>query len=131
MKNNVMNKRIYYHDTDCGGVIYYANYLKYFEEGRTEYLRDRGIDLGELASQGLLFMVRATEVDYKSPAYYDDSISVHTEMREFRRVSIVFFQEAKKGDNSLVCAKTTLVCVNKDLRPASLPAVIKTALSQK
>ncbi|MFA6281569.1 MAG: YbgC/FadM family acyl-CoA thioesterase, partial [Candidatus Omnitrophota bacterium] len=75
-----MQKRIYYHDTDCGGVVYYANYLKYLEEARTEYMRERGLDLKELAGTGLLFVVKKVEIEYKSPARYADLLEISTKL---------------------------------------------------
>lgn len=121
-------KRIYYHDTDCGGVVYYANYLKYFEEARTEYLRDKGIDLKEWSKKGNLFVVRKVDIDYHSPARYADTLCISSEITKIKNVSLVFYQEAKRDDEILVTAKTVLVCVNKDFRPAPIPQAMADCL---
>jgi len=121
-----INKKIHYHDTDCGGIVYYANYLKYFEEARTEYMSAKGIDLRELSKAGTLFVVRRVEVDYKSPAHYGDDITILTEIAKIKNVSLEFFQEAKRGNKVLVSATTKLVCIGQDFSPKALaPKVVQ------
>lgn len=120
-----IEKKIYYHDTDCGGVVYYANYLKYFEEGRSEYFLSKGVSLKELAAQGVHFVVAHTELDYKYPARYQDILRVSTGIEKTGRCSIDFLQEASRENEVLVQAKTTLVCINKDFKPISLPQSVK------
>lgn len=73
-----MKIRIYYHDTDCGGVVYYANYLKYMEEARTEFFEQRGLSLKELTKNQTLFVVIRQEIDYKTPAFYGDILEITT-----------------------------------------------------
>lgn len=119
-----VEKRIYYHDTDAGGVVYYANYLKYFEEARTEFLRGKGIDVRELAKSGTLFVIRRVEIDYKSPARYGDIIKVTAEISKVKNVSLEFSQYIKRKDQILVCAKVQLVCINTSFQPKALPADI-------
>ena len=116
-----MSKRIYYHDTDCGGVVYYANYLKYFEEARTEYMRHKGLDIKELAQKGVLFVVRRVEIDYKSPARYGDELLVLTDAPLTRSVSLNFSQQIKRSEELLVSAKTQLVCVDLNFKPSVIP----------
>ena len=118
---NSLEKKIYYHDTDCGGVVYYANYLKFFEEGRTEYLSARGIDLTELAAAGFLFVVKKVDIEYKALARYADRLSILTQITGMRSASIVFSQQVKRGDNTLVVADTVLVCIDKNFRPSPIP----------
>ncbi|MBU1121555.1 MAG: YbgC/FadM family acyl-CoA thioesterase [Candidatus Omnitrophica bacterium] len=125
-----MTKKVYYHDTDCGGVVYYANYLKYLEEARTEYFCDKGIDLKKLSQIGVMFVVRRVEIDYKSPAKYADTLDIFTQITRKKNVSLEFFQEVKREDKVLVSAKTILVSVNKELRPASIPQDIIESLSK-
>ncbi|MFH1317688.1 MAG: YbgC/FadM family acyl-CoA thioesterase [Candidatus Omnitrophota bacterium] len=125
-----MIKKVYYHDTDCGGVVYYANYLKYLEEARTEYFCDKGIDLKKLSQIGVMFVVRRVEIDYKSPAKYADTLDIFTQITRKKNVSLEFFQEVKREDKVLVSAKTILVSVNKELRPASIPQDIIESLSK-
>ncbi|MDP2924263.1 MAG: YbgC/FadM family acyl-CoA thioesterase [Candidatus Omnitrophota bacterium] len=116
-----MLKKIYYHDTDCGGVVYYANYLKYFEEARTEYMRERGLNLKDLSEKGFLFVVKKVDIEYKSPARYADTLEISTQINKIRNVSFDFFQEVKRESQVLVSANTVLVCIDKNFRPIALP----------
>ena len=85
-----MEVRIYYEDTDCGGVVYYANYLKYFERARTQYLEERGLSVAGLRDQGTQFMVVHAELDYRSPARYGDTLSIDTTLAAVGQASITF-----------------------------------------
>lgn len=123
-----IKKKVYYHDTDCGGVVYYANYLKYLEEIRTEYLLDKGIDLKTLANEGMYFVVAKLSVDYKSPAKYQDIINIYAEVKEIKAATIQFLHKITKNDTILVKSETTLVCVNKEFKPISISAKIKESL---
>ncbi|MEA3560977.1 MAG: YbgC/FadM family acyl-CoA thioesterase [Candidatus Omnitrophota bacterium] len=116
-----MNKSIYYHDTDCGGIVYYANYLKYFEEARTEYLRGKGIILNKLAEEGNMFVVRDVSITYKSPARYGDRLEIFSKIEKAKNASLVFYQEVYRGKNLLVSAKTTLVCIDIQFNPVVMP----------
>jgi acyl-CoA thioester hydrolase len=117
-------KRIYYHDTDAGKVVYYANYLRYLEEARTEYLRAKGIDLKELTKQGIWFVVKNVDITYRAPGRYADILDILSEITKTRNVSLEFFQEVKREDETLVSAKTTLVCVTDKFRPSPIPQEI-------
>lgn len=126
-----MEIKIYYHDTDCGGVVYYANYLKYIEEARTEFFIDRGIFLKELNSQGTLFVVAHQEIDYKFPAFYGDVLKVGTKVTNISGVKLEFYHEIKNQDGQLiVSAKTVMVCVDCNLKPKALPDVLKQKLNK-
>ena len=116
-----MLKKIYYHDTDCGGVVYYANYLKYFEEARTEYMHERGLNLSTLADKGFLFVVKKVDIEYKAPAHYADNLTITTQISKIRNVSLDFFQEVKRENQILVTATTVLVCIDKILGLVHLP----------
>ena len=116
-----MRKKIYYHDTDCGGVVYYANYLKYFEEGRTEYMRERGFELKDLAEKGFLFVVKKVDIEYKAPARYADTLEITTEITQVRNVSLEFLQEVKREEKVFVSATTVLVCIDSNFRPTAIP----------
>lgn len=85
-----MEIKIYYEDTDCGGVVYYANYLKYFERARTEYLETRGHSVAALMEQGVIFVVVRAEVDYCSPGRYGDTLVIETEVGEVTRAALTF-----------------------------------------
>lgn len=85
-----MEIKIYYEDTDCGGVVYYANYLKYFERARTEYLELRGHSVAALMEQGVIFVVVRAEVDYCSPGRYGETLVIETEVGEVTRAALTF-----------------------------------------
>ncbi|MDD2752454.1 MAG: YbgC/FadM family acyl-CoA thioesterase [Candidatus Omnitrophica bacterium] len=124
-----MKKRIYYHDTDCGGVVYYSNYLKYMEEARTESLEERGVFIQELAKQGVLFVVAHQEIDYKCPAFYGDILDVATKLEKIGTVKLEFSHEVKNQKGQLICAgKAILVCVGTDIRPKAIPEEIRKKL---
>lgn len=121
MKESYLEKKIYYHDTDCGGVVYYANYLKHLEEARTEFFSDRGIDLKELVDKGIFFVVSSVEIDYKAPARYQDIIRIETGIEKIGLSTLHFFQRIFKEEKILVEARTILVCVNSEFRPIRIP----------
>jgi len=85
-----MKKNIFYHDTDCGSVVYYANYLKYFEEARTEFFAQKGLSIKDLSERGVLFVVARQEIDYKFPAFYADTLEIKTRISEVGAAKIVF-----------------------------------------
>ncbi|MDD5195813.1 MAG: YbgC/FadM family acyl-CoA thioesterase [Candidatus Omnitrophica bacterium] len=114
-------KKIYYHDTDCGGVVYYANYLRYMEEARTEYMLERGIDLKALGEKGIMFVVKNVSIDYKAPARYADTLTISSSITKIKNVSLEFTQEIKRAGKLLVSAQTVLVCINSDFTPCQIP----------
>lgn len=116
-----ITKKIYYHDTDCGGVVYYANYLKYLEEARTEFFSDKGIGIKELGQKQILFVVRKVEIEYKAPASYADTLAVLTEITRFKNASLEFSQQIERAGRLLVVAKTQLVCVDDKFNPRIIP----------
>ena len=87
-----MERKIYYHDTDCGGVVYYANYLKYLEESRTEWLEARGLGIKSFLDQGLLYAVRSCNITYKSPARYGDVICCDAVLEKVTGAQLFFRQ---------------------------------------
>ncbi len=121
-----MEIKIYYEDTDAGGVVYYANYLKYFERARTEFMASKGIDVAKLAERGIHFVVVSAEIYYKKPARLGETITVMTKIVEMGKVSFTFGYKAinKKSSVLIVEGKTKLVCVNNELKPARIPAGI-------
>lgn len=121
-----MKKQIYYHDTDCGQVVYYSNYLKYFEEARTEYFAEKGFSIRELAAKGTLFVVARQEIDYKFPAFYGDILEIKTNIGQMGAAKIVFEHETyNQNDQLLNKAKTVLVCVDEKLKPQTVPDEIR------
>ena len=126
-----MKRRIYYYDTDTSGAVYHANYLKYLEEARSEYLEERGFSVKGLLEQGVGFAVRGLQVDYKFPALYADTLEIKTRVKEFTPYRIVFAYEAHNQDGRLIIkAETDLVCVGRDLKLIEVPAGIKAALEK-
>jgi len=85
-----MQIKIYYEDTDCGGVVYYANYLKYFERARTQYLEARGLSVAELMQQGRVFVVVHAELEYRAPAHYGETLEIETIIPEMSPASLTF-----------------------------------------
>jgi len=124
--------RIYYPDTDAGGVVYYGNYLRYFEAGRTEYLRERGVDLAALMEAGILFVVVRVEIDYRAPARYGDEVLVESRCTSMGRVRLVMENRAvRAGDGrTLAEGRTTLACVDRDGRPVPLPPEVRRSLGE-
>lgn len=104
--------RVYYEDTDLAGIVYYANYLKFIERGRSEWVRARGVDQGKLrAETGIVFAVRRVEADYLRPAVFDDQLEVTTELVELGGARIVLDQAVWRGAEQLFLARVVLVCV--------------------
>ena len=124
-----MEKKVYYHDTDCGGVVYYANYLKYLEEARTGYYSKKGVDLKELMEEGILFAVVKVEINYKAPAHYQDALTIATRMGKIRGSAVQFFQVVCKGSTIIAEASTMLMCVNTSFKVVPLPEAVKGMLT--
>ncbi|OPY58252.1 MAG: Acyl-CoA thioester hydrolase YbgC [Pelotomaculum sp. PtaU1.Bin035] len=127
-----MEIRVYYEDTDAGGVVYYSNYLKYFERGRTEYLRERGFSVYEMARRGFVFTVVHLEIDYRAPALHDDLLRVETVVLEIGKSSISFAQRVLRviDGKLLVDGKVKLVCVGPGMKPKRLPEEIIQAVKE-
>lgn len=118
--------RIYYEDTDLGGVVYYANYLKFFERARTDFLREKGVVQSKLAAEiNIMFAVRNCQIDYVKPAKMDDLIEVSVEIIEIGKVSLKMKQEIKLDDMVLCKMTVEIVCVNSaNFKPTRIPASI-------
>ncbi len=131
MEEFSIEKRIYYHDTDCGGVVYYANYLKYLEEARTEYLLSKGFDLQKLSNKGIWFAVAKVEIEYKSPARYQDTIKILTTIEKIKYSAMQFFQKILKNNTIISEARTVLICVSNDFKPIAIPEEIRQSLDNE
>ncbi len=124
-----MKRRIYYYDTDSSGAVYHANYLNYLEEARSEYLEERGLTVKALLERGVGFAVRRQEMEYKSPAFFGDTLAIETRVKEFTPYRIVFSYTLHNQDGRLIGrAETDLVCVGRDLKLIELPEEIKNVL---
>jgi tol-pal system-associated acyl-CoA thioesterase len=113
--------KIYYEDTDAGAVVYYANYLRYMERARTEFLAEKGIDIAGLHNEGLFFVVTHVDISYKRPARLGDIIEVTTEVMELKKASLIVRNRICKDNSVMVEAILTLACIDKDGRPKRLP----------
>jgi len=122
--------RVYWEDTDAGGVVYYANYLKFLERARTEWLSHLGLEQDRLAQEaGVVFVVRRVEADYLSPARFNDRLSVRCELAELSRVSLTMAQQVRRGEEVLLDAVVKVVCVDRAaFRPVKIPTFVKHAL---
>ncbi len=113
MGNFVMLVRVYYEDTDAGGVVYYANYLHYLERARTEWLRTLGVSQAQLcAESGLAFAVRALEVDYLKPARLDDELQVVSTIASHGRAQVLFDQRILREEQVLLSARVRVACLD-------------------
>lgn len=131
MKTHSIPVRVYYEDTDAGGIVFYANYLKFCERGRTEYLRFCGFEHKQLRDEkGLIFVVRRLEADYLQPAHLDDELSVHTSVGEVKNASFAMRQEVTRGKTTVFGMTVWLVCINLEGRPVRLPGELKKALEK-
>lgn len=121
---NTIEIKIYYEDTDCGGVVYYANYLRYMEQGRTEYLAERDISVRALMEQGTIFVVSEAGIRYRASARYGDTILVKTWVNEATRTSLLFEHTmTDKASGRLIAeAQARLVCVDTAGKPKRIPA---------
>ena len=124
--------RVYYEDTDAGGVVYHANYLRFAERARTEALRDLGVPHAELAEQhGLIFMVRRTNLDYLAPARLDDALIVATRCVALGAATVELEQIVQCDDRSLIVCQLQLACLRaSDQRPQRIPPRWRGALRQ-
>lgn len=112
--------RVYYEDTDAGGVVYYANYLKFCERARTDWLRAIGLEQGRLAAdQNIIFVVRSVKADYLQPAVLDDLLDVVTTLGKLGHASLVFDQKIQRGGQTLFEALITIACIDRASKRAT------------
>jgi len=118
-----LEKRIYYHDTDAGGIVYYGQYLCYLEEARTEFLEKRGLSVELFKGRGYVFVVRQCNVSYRSPARYDEIILCDAKLKKLGASQMIFDQTVhdKKDGRLIIEAEVSLVCLNMDFKPTPIP----------
>lgn len=122
--------RVYYEDTDLAGIVYYANYLKYIERARSEFVRSLGIDQNALRrNEGVVFAVARIEADYRVSAVYDDILTVRTEPLRITPARLILAQDIARGTDMVFQSKVTLAARNEAGRPVRLPATIRAALA--
>jgi len=125
-----LNIRVYYEDTDAGGVVFYANYLKYMERARTEWLRALGVNQSELARTARCqFVVVKLDLEYRKPALLDDLLTLHSRITRLGRASIHFAQRVERGTELLAQGNIQICCVDVDtLRSAAIPQTLRLTL---
>ena len=127
--NHRFDLRVYYEDTDHGGAVYYANYFRFIERARTEFIRTLGVDQSSLqAVDGLLFVVRQVSADFLVPARFDDVLTITTRPLSVSAARIRLEQSTLRGDELLFRATLMLACINTAGRPTRIPAAILSAM---
>ncbi len=121
------NYRVYYEATDAGGIVYHANYLRFCERARTEYLRDLNVSQSDLVrDEKLIFVVRRCEIDYFLPAKLDDLIEVSAKVTKTSATSLIMHQEVSKNDKILAAIEVVIVCIDSETyRPKKIPEKLK------
>jgi acyl-CoA thioester hydrolase len=117
--------RVYYEDTDMGGVVYHANYLKFIERARSDYVRRLGNDQNAMRDGGIVWVVRRIEADYVAPAKFDDELIVETWLSSISCVRLTMGQLVKRGETEIFRASVTAFCMNAQGKPVRLPAEIR------
>ncbi len=126
---HVFKCRVYYEDTDLAGIVYYANYLKYIERARSEWVRSLGVSQTKLKDElDVVFAVRRVEADYLSPAVFDDELTVETHLKRLTAARLVLDQTVMRADKPLFSAIVTLVALTSAGSPTRLPAEIRQLL---
>lgn len=129
MSTHSTNVRIYYEDTDTGGVVYYANYMKFAERARTELLRNAGFEQAALFDdENIGFVVRKCDMEFLRPARLDDLLTIDTKIVDITRVRVLMEQTIKRGEEVLVTLNVMLAVVNKNMQPTRLPETIREAM---
>lgn len=121
--------RVYYEDTDMAGIVYYANYLRYIERARSDWVRGIGIDQNAMRDAGQVFVVRRVEADYLAPAHFDDELAVETEVTQVTAARLVMRQVVRRARQRLFEAAVTVVVLSDAGQPVRLPAQIRRLLN--
>ncbi len=131
LRNILWPIRVYYEDTDAGGIVYYANYLKFFERARTEWLRRHQLGQHDLAvNHRIFFVVKKAYTDYYQPARLDDELTVSVVVEKLGKVAVEFYQQIHRGEQLLVECRTKVGCVSADtLRPVAIPESVHAKLA--
>ncbi|MEC8630141.1 MAG: tol-pal system-associated acyl-CoA thioesterase [Pseudomonadota bacterium] len=130
MKAHHHQVRVYYEDTDMAGIVYYANYLKFIERGRSEWVRSIGIDQARLKKEGMFFAVRKVDADFLRPAVYDDVLTVETVVESQTGARLNLIQRVLRAGEEIFTAKVMIVSLSVDGYPVALPADIRQLLTE-
>ena len=122
---HTLDIRVYYEDTDMAGIVYYANYLRYIERARSDWVREMGINQLSMKAEGVVFAVRRVEADYIQPARFDDLLQVRTDLVSLSPARMVMRQEVRRDGTLLFQADVTIVCINANGKPCRLPAKLR------
>lgn len=124
--------RVYYEDTDAGGIVYYANYLKFFERARTEWLRALGIEQDLLLSNNVAFVVTQVLMDNKKPARFNELLTVSSQISTLKQASMVFEQNIHNGAAELICsARIKVACISlQEMKARAFPAEVSEVLAR-
>jgi acyl-CoA thioester hydrolase len=121
--------RVYYHHTDCGGVVYYANYLQFLEEARTDFLSSKGISIIEYVKKDRFFVVSRQEVDYIAPAYYGDLLDIETTLNGVSGVRIDLLCDVRNSaGKQIATARSVLAFINTSFKPCAIPGELRSQL---
>jgi acyl-CoA thioester hydrolase len=132
MKKFIWPVRVYYEDTDAGGVVYYANYLKFFERARTEMLRAMGYEQDQLMAEGIIFVVRSIQVDYLTPARFNEQLQVSADLSLVKKASFDFEQQITRGDEVLCKGIIRIACLDaQTMRPKAIPEKLQEQLKNE
>ena len=122
--------RVYFEDTDAGGIVYHARYLQFLERARTEWLRGLGFNQSELKRQGVVFVVRDMQINWLSPALLDDALQVNVQIQKTKKASFIMTQQILLGDEQKLKASVTIACLNSQtLKPLAIPLNIIAAMN--
>jgi acyl-CoA thioester hydrolase len=128
-RRHVLPVRVYYEDTDFSGAVYHANYLRFCERGRSDFLRLTGVRHGDLTAQGLAFAVHHMDIDFLKPARMDDALTVETRLAELSGATLSLDQRILRQGEILFTARVKVVVIDPRGRPRRLPAALKTRLA--
>ncbi len=127
-----MDKKVFYHDTDAGGVVYYGRYLNYLEEARTEFLENKGLSVAAFQKQGYLYAVRKCTVMYRSPARYGDILTCNANLTKITAAQLIFDQKImeKQSQRLIVESEVILVCLTTEFKPTQIPDRLRKMLEE-
>jgi len=117
--------RVYWEDTDAGGIVYHASYIRWMERGRTEYLRALGLDQRAMRAAGTRFVVKSIAMDFRRPALFDDSLIICTQCTRLRAASLLLLQQVTRGSDIMTTAEVLCAAIDDDDRPMRLPADLR------